>query len=192
MRVTLCCRTMLYTCGFEILLVLTWQDMADVLEAVVWERAKAIGHRRSWRVVAEEMMATLNKTWPAALCTPEQAVAVKLDADLLHKRFERLAKKSIRPGVLRRRALAVLAKTQLYSPTESTPLWTFFRTGENTVVNKGALAQKNKTLAKTRCFFVFLSVFPLPRAAAISLLLLLVLFGTSGEHCRVGGLRLRP
>ena len=141
---------MLYTCGFEILLVLTWQDMADVLEAVVWERAKAIGHRRSWRVVAEEMMATLNKTWPAALCTPEQAasVAVKLDADLLHKRFERLAKKSIRPGVLRRRALAVLAKTQLYSPTESTPLWTFFRTGENTVVNKGALAQKNKTLAK--------------------------------------------
>jgi hypothetical protein len=44
----------------------------------------------------------------------------------------------------------VLAKTQLYLPTDGTPLWNFFRTGENMVVNKGALAQKDVVITKGR------------------------------------------
>ena len=71
---------------------MTWQDMAEVLEAVVWERAKSIRNKRDWLTVATDMVASLDATWPKALCTYQQSasVAVKLDVEALRYRFVEL------------------------------------------------------------------------------------------------------
>lgn len=118
----------------------------------MWERAKSIRNGRAWVKVAQDMVKTMPKTWPAALCTDEQAasVAVKLDVVALRDRFKGLWKVDKSVGALRVLALEVVQKTQLYLPPEAVPLWTFFRTGENTVVNKGGLAKQQAELARAK------------------------------------------
>lgn len=117
----------------------------------MWERAKAARNGRPWMKVAEDMVATFKSTWPAELCTEQQAasVAVTLSEMGLRDRFTGLHKRKVVVGALRKRALAIIKKTQLYLPPDSTPLWTFFRTGENTIVNKGALAKKDASIQKS-------------------------------------------
>jgi len=80
------------------------QDMAEVLEAVLWERAKSIRNGCHWATVAEEMVETMDSTWPPALCTSEQAasIAVTLTATALRDRFKGLWKDNRSVGALRR------------------------------------------------------------------------------------------
>ena len=109
-------------------MLLRWQDFADILEAVVWERAKTTRHGRSWQKVASDMAKSLAKTWPLALCTEEQAsiCAVALTADALKHRFQKLAKKKISPATARAKAENLIGMTQLYLPPAEMPLWTYF------------------------------------------------------------------
>ena len=120
--------------------------------AILWERAVAIRQKRQWSTVANEMIATFDKTWPSSLCSREEAAlcAVKIESDPLRYRFTALAKKSVRVGTLGAKALAVIAKTQLYAPPEGAPLWNYFRPTENVILNKGALAQKDTRIRASK------------------------------------------
>ena len=62
-----------------------WQKLAGVLEAVLWEHAKAIADGRRWHHVSNDIVEQVKVSWPATLCTPEQAaqVGVKIEVGAL-------------------------------------------------------------------------------------------------------------
>ena len=130
-----------------------WQELADVLEATVWERVRATAGRRAWKVVAEEMVSTLETSWPSALCSVEQAAAIgfKLEASALAERFRTLAKKAGNMERIRAKACRIIAKSgQIAAPPPEMTLWQFFKPTENVLVNKGGLAAKERSLAQHR------------------------------------------
>ena len=77
--------------------------MAEILEAMLWERAQEVRNEREWEEVAQEMVKGLNKSWPTGLCTQEQSrlCAVALTSTALSKRFGRLGSKYVETGVSR-------------------------------------------------------------------------------------------
>ena len=122
-----------------------WQQLADVLEAVIWERVKKGAARRLWRTVAVEFVESAETEWPSKLCSFEQAqqIGVEVEVEALAKRFRRLAKKAGNMARKRAAALKIInASGQLVAPADGMTLWQYFKPEQNTVINKGALAQK--------------------------------------------------
>ena len=119
-----------------------WQALADVLEAVLWERARSIAHGRAWRCVASEIVVSFEMQWPAKLCSLEHAkqIGVAIEIDPLYHRFRDLAKKKVMVRDRRARAIRVLAEAgQLSLPPDGMTLWQFFKPEQNILTNKGAL-----------------------------------------------------
>ena len=119
---------------------------------MLWERAKATADGRTWLSVAKQMAASLDKTWPAGLCTQEESslCAVTLTVSALKHRFQKLSKGKVTAGAARARAIHIIGMTQIYLPPESMSLWSYFRAAENMLVNKGSLAQKERRLGKAQ------------------------------------------
>ena len=122
-----------------------------IVEAMLWERAG--GTAEGWECVKEEVSNAdfLARSWPTALCTTDEAsfVAVSLTPSALKKRYHnRLKNKSV--FNMRNMAETILARTQVYMPREDMSLWTYFRTSENTLINKGSLGKKQASFDKAR------------------------------------------
>ena len=127
------------------------QDIAAIVEAMLWERAG--GTEEGWHGVMQEVEDKdfLARSWPTALCSTEEAAlaAVRLTPAALLSRYKRYLKgKSVSSA--RAKAERVLARTQVYMPPEDMSLWTYFRTSENTVMNKGSIGKKQASFDKVR------------------------------------------
>jgi hypothetical protein len=127
------------------------QDIAAIVEAMLWERAG--GTEEGWHGVMKEVDTKdfLARSWPTALCSTEESAlaAVRLTPAALLGRYKRYLKgKSVSSA--RAKAERVLARTQVYMPPEDMSLWTYFRTSENTVINKGSLGLKQASFDKAR------------------------------------------
>ena len=124
-----------------------------MLEASIWEKIKQGASNRLWRKVAEDFVKSAQTDWPSRLCSFEEAqqIGVEIEIEALTKRFQRLAKRGVRPKDARARALKVIMQSgQLVTPTEGMTLWQYFKPEHNTVVNKGALAAKEASLERNR------------------------------------------
>ena len=120
-----------------------------MLEAVVWERVRPLRQRRAWDEVAEEFVAGLDKTWPAGLCSREEAstVGFSLTPSALGQRFRELSRKNPKMADKRAGAIKLLKKAgQVATPPDGMTLWEFFKPSSNVLVNKGALAGKEHSL----------------------------------------------
>lgn len=115
----------------------------------MWERVRPLARGRAWDVVAEEFVNGLDDTWPAGLCSREQAAAVgfSLTPSALKERFRVLAKKKPNMGRIRAKAINLLKEAgQIATPPDSMTLWEFFKPSSNVLVNKGSLASKERSL----------------------------------------------
>ena len=123
-----------------------------MVEAMLWERAG--GTQEGWQDIMNKVEDKdfLPRSWPTALCSTDEAsfVAVSLTRSGLYKRYINRLKGKVTVGKARESAERILARTQVYMPPEDMTLWTYFRTGENTLINKGSLAQKQASLEKAR------------------------------------------
>lgn len=128
-----------------------WQVLADVLEAVIWERVRPLAQGRPWHLVADEFVDGLEASWPAKLCTMGQAdaVGVRLDSKALAERFRRLARKAGNMERIRERAIKALQIAgQLALPPKNMTLWTYFQPSKTTVVTKAALGRKDVAISR--------------------------------------------
>ena len=126
-----------------------WQQLADVLEATIWEKVQQGANRRLWRKVAEEFVESAESDWPSNLCSFEHAqqIGVDIEMEALRRRFTRLAKKRTPVRNLRAAALKIIQRAgQMSTPPDGMSLWQYFKPDENTVINKGALASKEHAL----------------------------------------------
>mmetsp|Transcript_32484 Transcript_32484/g.85275 ORF Transcript_32484/g.85275 Transcript_32484/m.85275 type:complete len:1051 (-) Transcript_32484:158-3310(-) len=133
--------------------VISNAQLADVLETVLWERARSIAQQRPWRIVAEDIVASLDTQWPMKLCSLETAAAIgcSCTTKALAERFRILAKKNPTMKLKRAAAIKIIIDSgQICAPPEGMSLWQYFKPSENTLINKGALAAKESTLAKAR------------------------------------------
>ena len=115
----------------------------------MWERVRPLRRGRTWQVVAQEFVKGLDDTWPAGLCSREEAEAVgfKLDVVALVSRFDGLAKKNGNMSRIRAKAIGLLKEAgQVATPPDGMALWEFFKPSSNVLVNKGSLACKEKSL----------------------------------------------
>jgi hypothetical protein len=85
------------------LCLFAWQQLADVLDAVLWERARELGRGQravDWKAVASQIVDELKTKWPERLSsrTAAKRVAVSLTKDALTKRFERHARDKVNPS----------------------------------------------------------------------------------------------
>ena len=131
---------------------MTSQDIATVVEAMLWERAD--GTQEGWQDIMNKVEDKdfLARSWPTALCSTDEAsfVAVSLTRSGLYKRYINRLKGKVTVGKARESAERILARTQLYMPPEDMTLWTYFRTRENTVMNKGSVGKKQASFDKVR------------------------------------------
>ena len=98
----------------------------------MWEKAKHAACGRPWLKVAEDLVAALETSWPAKLCSLEHAtqIGVALDGNALAQRFKRLAKRRTPMKHYRARALKVISQSgQLASPPDGMTLWQYFGGG---------------------------------------------------------------
>ena len=99
--------------------------------------------------MAEEFVASIETSWPARLCSFEHAkqIGVALEVAPLEKRFRMLAKKRTPISHLRRHAIKIISDSgQIAAPIDGMTLWQYFKPEENTLINKGALAAKERAL----------------------------------------------
>ena len=128
-----------------------------MLEAVIWERARPMkdteNEARPWKRPAESVVALLENAWPSQLCsrTAARAIGVQIGVKALEDRFRRLASAREPMERFRARAIMAIAKSgQMATPPPEMTLWNFFKPAENILVNKGALASKEKALQQGR------------------------------------------
>jgi hypothetical protein len=91
--------------------------------------------------VAEIINRQAKTTWPA-VCGDPTLFNVSLDSMALKIRFERLYKKrnSCQVERMRKKALAILSRTQIHAVPDGMPLWNYFQSSSNTLIPKGRLA----------------------------------------------------
>ena len=111
----------------RIMCTVMWQEVADVLEAIVFERAlQVFGQLKDWRAVAEKLSADAPKTWPKSLGDSNK-FNVSTESEPLRKRLLiKLAKQSNKKKVVlsaSAKALEILARTQVHLPPDSMSLW---------------------------------------------------------------------
>ena len=129
----------------EDLVYLRLQDMAQVVETVLYERAVGSIGLRSWEDVATEIAASTQ--WPTSLCTIDEAasIAVALTAEALTGRFKRLHKPpKARLDKMREKAIKFIARTQLYVPPEGMSLWAYFRLHDNALLSRKSIGRKEQ------------------------------------------------
>ena len=111
------------------------QQLADVLEGVIWERVKQGASGRLWREVAEEFVKSAETEWPSALCSFDHAqqIGVEVEIEALRVRFQKLAKRKANPSDARARALKVIMSSgQLVAPADGMTLWQYFKPDQRT------------------------------------------------------------
>ena len=106
-----------------------WQEVADVLEAVVLEKALQLRARyNSWLEVAKAIHAAAPSSWPKTL-GDSAAFNVSLEIDTLNLRlkakFPYGCNRKQTVAIARKKAVAVLARSQLYKPGPDTSLWDY-------------------------------------------------------------------
>ena len=128
------------------------QDMAHLLETVVYERAKCMVGMRAWEDVAADISLACEEKGIGMLCTADQAasVAVKLTRRALSARFEKCAKAKAKLTKMREKAIQYISRTQLYLPPEGMSLWLYFQTQEHTIISRKSIGRKDQIARDTK------------------------------------------
>ena len=106
-----------------------WQEVADVLEAVVLEKALQLRARyNSWLEVAKAIHAAAPSSWPKML-GDSAAFNVSLKIDTLNSRLKaKFPPQHSKAAIVeraRKKAVAILARSQLYAPGPEMSLWNY-------------------------------------------------------------------
>jgi hypothetical protein len=131
-----------------------WQEVADVLEAVVLEKALALKTRNNtWLEVAKSINAAAPSSWPKSL-GDGKSFNVSLKTDQLRHRFTRVFKpqrnREAIVGAARAKAVAILGRSQLYPPDPDTTLWNWCIPKMHQLVNTGKLSSLERSQAASR------------------------------------------
>ena len=136
------------------MLRLMWQEVADVLEAVVLEKALQLRARyNSWLEVAKAIHAAAPSSWPKTL-GDSAAFNVSLEIDPLNERlkakFPTKGNRKHTVAAARKKALAILARSQVHLPDPDTTLWNYCLPKMHEIVNKGKLSSLQRSVAAAR------------------------------------------
>ena len=100
---------------------MTSQDIATVVEAMLWERAD--GTQEGWQDIMDKVEDNdfLARSWPTALCSTDEAVACSRSSltrscALYQRDINRYLKGKVTAGKARVSAERILARTQVYMP----------------------------------------------------------------------------
>ena len=123
---------------------------------MLWERAG--GTQEGWQDIMDKVEDKnfLPRSWPTALCSTEDieasfvAVSLTRSGLYMYNRYINRLKGKVTVGKAREKAERILVRTQVYMPPEDMSLWNYFRTSENTVINKGSLGRKQASVDKAR------------------------------------------
>ena len=131
-----------------------WQEVADVLEAVVLEKALQLRARyNSWLEVAKAIHAAAPSSWPKTL-GDSKAFNVSLEIyplrDRLKARFPTKGNRKHTVAAARKKALAILARSQVHLPDPDTTLWNYCLPKMHEIVNKGKLSSLQRSVAASR------------------------------------------
>ena len=149
-----------------------WQEVADVLEAVLLEKAlklwEALG---DWQLVAEKISADAPATWPKTLGDGRD-FNMSLDYEPLRFRLRRkLGGRVNRKRVVQRaraKAVAILSRSQVYAPLEHQSLWDWCIPKMHVIINIGKLNSLETSVSKSRrdkrCVHMYVVVLLLPPA----------------------------
>ena len=123
---------------------LMWQEVADVLEAVVLEKALQLRARyNSWLEVAKAIHAAAPSSWPKTL-GDSAAFNVSLEISPLNSRlkakFPANRNRQQIVALARKKAVAILARSQLYAPGPEMSLWNYCIPKMHEFINTGKLS----------------------------------------------------
>ena len=131
-----------------------WQEVAEVLEAIVLEKALQLRARySSWLEVAKAIHAAAPSSWPKTL-GDSAAFNVSLEISPLSSRLKAKfppksnCKRTV--AAARKKAVAILARSQLYKPGPDTSLWDYCIPKMHQIVNTGKLTSLERSRSDSR------------------------------------------